>query len=774
MRRVAAILRIFRRTMNTPQSAPGHGAPCHRAINRSIHPVGEYRMNVRTLVSSVACFIICALSCHDLFAQNPARAMVIEDHTGAWCGWCVRGNQAAEDLHAQYGDRVIPLAFHNGDSMALPIQSVLAKKFSITGYPSGLVNRESFTVGSSTGRILDPDNWAAAVKSLETAKSSIGVTVEWSIDSTTGVLTAKATAKMFADLNTQYAFNLVVVEDSVKGKGTGWDQTNYLSNRAGYESHPYYYLPSKIPDYYHMNVVRAFIGGENGETGGFPAFARNGESYTHTFTVGLDSVKIQNRKNIWVAVMVVENGGLNRVVNAVSAGKAPTPKSTLWKVDVNAADNYRTAKRNDSTVFLLTLKNNNDKDVTGIVNMDKNYSYAPDDWTVRFDPKSINVPAGGTATVKMIVKLGSTAGYGNYKITTEIKPFDNIRSLPLSTTVGVLSDGVRYAIARFDSDEGHELDPLMESYTKLGAFAGESAVVACNDSTLKYYDFNAFDVMLLPESYATRTAIIFSKKMVQMMQNRVDNYRPMIITSPMDMWFTADNYGSMVSAEVKKFFNETLGFTGAKRSWGPWLWNSSLRKSSVVGVQSYAGQDVQPSLDFNVNETDTVYTVQDHWLDELSILDSARVHRIFRFYGEKITDDSSVAAVYTKVKNTAVIYQGFSFGAIKDEPLRRTVLNNYLSFLMKVTDVEPADINVARLSAYPLPAAQMMNVTFLENASPGTLRVADTRGREWMTLPVSAGAGSMRLDMSSLPAGSYYLLLERAGAMSACAVMVGR
>jgi hypothetical protein len=130
--------------------------------------------------------------------------------------------------------------------------------------------------------------------------------------------------------------------------------------------------------------------------------------------------------------------------------------------------------------------------------------------------------------------------------------------------------------------------------------------------------------------------------------------------------------------------------------------------------------------------------------------------------------------VYTKVKNTAVIYQGFSFGAIKDEPLRRTVLNNYLSFLMKVTDVEPADINVARLSAYPLPAAQMMNVTFLENASPGTLRVADTRGREWMTLPVSAGAGSMRLDMSSLPAGSYYLLLERAGAMSACAVMVGR
>ncbi|MFM8178270.1 MAG: hypothetical protein ACKOAG_03680, partial [Candidatus Kapaibacterium sp.] len=267
---------------------------------------------------------------------------------------------------------------------------------------------------------------------------------------------------------------------------------------------------------------------------------------------------------------------------------------------------------------------------------------------------------------------------------------------------------------------------------------------------------------------------IFSKKMVQMMQNRIDSFRPMIITSPMDMWFTADNYGSVVSAEVKKFFHETLGFTGAKRSWGPWLWNSSLRKSAVVGVQSYAGQDVQPSLDFNVNETDSVYTVQDHWLDELSILDSERVHRIFRFTGEKITDDSSVAAVYTKVKNTAVIYQGFSFGAIKDEPMRRTLLNNYLAFLMKVTDVEPGDMNTANLSAYPLPASQTMTVRFLEHAHTGTLRVVDARGRELMTTAVPSGANTMRLDVTSLPAGAYHLLLERAGVMSAFPVVVSR
>lgn len=729
------------------------------------------RLFVLTIVSFLCVF---SFTTTTLFAQNPARAMVIEDHTGAWCGWCVRGNQAAEDLHAQYGDRLIPLAFHNGDSMALPIQKTLATKFKITGYPSGLIDRETISVSGSSKNILDPSEWADAVKSLETAKSSIGVAVDWSIDDATGVLTAKATATMFADLNTQYAFNLVIVEDSVTGSGTGWDQTNYLSNRSGYESHPYYYLPSKITNYYHMNVVRAFEGGENGEIGEFPAFTKKGDTYTHTFSVDLDSINVQNRKHLWVAVLVVENSGLNRVVNAVSSGKAPTPKSTLWKVDVKTQDSYRNATRGDSTVFTLTLSNPNEKDVTAIVNIDKNFSYAPDDWQVRFEPKSILVKSKDSSTVKMIVKLGPSIGYANYKLTTEIKPFDNIRSLPLSTTVGVLSDNVKYAIARFDSDEGHELDPFMESYSQISSFKDQGAVVACNDSTLKYFDFTAFDVLVLPESYATRTAIIFNKKMVEMMQKRVDTYRPMLITSPMDMWFTADNYGSTVSADVKKFFNETLGFTGAKRSWGPWLWNGSLRRSSVVGVQSYSDQDVQPGLDFNVNETDSNYSVQDHWLDELSILDSERVHRIFRFYGEKITDDSSVAAVYTKVKNTAVIYQGFSFGAIKDEPLRRTLLNNYLSFLLKITDVPPADLNSAGLRALPLPAAQSITIQHNSDVHSGTLRVVDTRGLELFSAPTASGSTSTHLDVAALPAGTYYVLLERAGVMSACKVVVAR
>ncbi|MFM7338830.1 MAG: hypothetical protein ACKO2H_01840, partial [Bacteroidota bacterium] len=86
-----------------------------------------------------------------LVAQNAPRNFLIEDHTGAWCGWCVLGNQAMKDLHAEFGNRIIPIAVHNRDGMSLPIQTELAKVHNVTGYPSGVINRKERTVDGNTG-----------------------------------------------------------------------------------------------------------------------------------------------------------------------------------------------------------------------------------------------------------------------------------------------------------------------------------------------------------------------------------------------------------------------------------------------------------------------------------------------------------------------------------------------------------------------------------------------------------------------------------------------
>ncbi len=35
-------------------------------------------------------------------------------------------SQALEDLHSEYGDRIIPIAWHNDDAMALPMQQTMS------------------------------------------------------------------------------------------------------------------------------------------------------------------------------------------------------------------------------------------------------------------------------------------------------------------------------------------------------------------------------------------------------------------------------------------------------------------------------------------------------------------------------------------------------------------------------------------------------------------------------------------------------------------------
>ncbi len=707
-----------------------------------------------------------------LQAVGPKRALVVEDHTGAWCGWCVRGNQAAEELHALYGDQFIPLGFHNDDSMALAVQDTLRRKFGITGYPSGLIDRETFSYDNASSTSVDPDNWADACTQLKDQTSNVGVDLHWSIDAN-GILSGTVSTTFFAALNTQYAINVIILEDSVSGKGKGWDQTNYLSGRKGYESHPYYYLAGSITSYYHMNVVRAVIGGSSGDTTNFPRINKNGDAHDHAFQIDLKSLPIQHRSNIWVAALVVEHAAPYRVVNAASFGKRPTPKSSYWKVATAAQSRYRNAMRGDSVVFDVSIENTNDSAVTAITSLDAANSSTPSDWSVRIEPETQEIEAHGLSTARVIVKLGSSVGYAGLKIVNTIRPFANILSLPTSVKLGVLSDGVKYAIAKFDLDDGLDLNPLLESYTKLDNYPKATAVIDCNDSTLAYYDFNSFDVVILPESYATRTSLLFDVPMINMVQARSTSFRPTIITSPMDLWFGADNYGSIAPKQFKTLFEETLGFKGARRTWGPWLWNSQTRQYGQVGVQSFAEQDVAKGYDFMLNEIDSVHTVQDGWLDEIVILDTARVHRILNLYGPFISDDSSTGAVWTKLKNTALIYQGFGFEAIRDEPTRRALLANYLAFLQSITSVEPGNLNSAHLQLGPNPAESYTTLHYTQVHPVATISLHDARGSlVWQRAVNTPGTTQLPLNVESLTSGRYTILFHDGDVYSVCSLIV--
>lgn len=247
----------------------------------------------------------------------------------------------------------------------------------------------------------------------------------------------------------------------------------------------------------------------------------------------------------------------------------------------------------------------------------------------------------------------------------------------------------------------------------------------------------------------------------------------------MNLWLVGDNYGSMVSGSIKQLFKETFGITGAKRTWGPWLWNSSEGKSAVIPVRSFQANGVADNMDFNLNETDATYTVQTHWLDEISILDDTRTHRILNFYGDKFNSDTAIAATWTQLPRSTMIYQGFGFESIKDEPIRRTLLANYLMFLQKTVDVPLEDINSAHITITPNPVVQTVRIQYSPRGgnNPVTVSLLDALGNTVQTLyqaiPTSQQQ-TLQTDVTTLANGKYFIMVIDNGVYSVQPIVIAR
>lgn len=45
------------------------------------------------------------------------KKVLLEEFTGAWCGWCVDGHLRVEQMMAATPNRIIPVMVHSGDGM---------------------------------------------------------------------------------------------------------------------------------------------------------------------------------------------------------------------------------------------------------------------------------------------------------------------------------------------------------------------------------------------------------------------------------------------------------------------------------------------------------------------------------------------------------------------------------------------------------------------------------------------------------------------------------
>ncbi len=174
--------------------------------------------------------------------------VLIEDFTGAWCGWCPRVTFSIEELEKANADKFVPVALHNGDKMAFSpyertLSTALWEKFAIPsnqrGYPFAVLNRaEEWDAASG--------NAMKASQALALAKtdSEVGIKISSSLADTSGKINVSF---KFADgIATDLKYVVYVLQDGIVLK-----QSNYTTNFGG---------KGDKPDFVHNAVAKAVNG----------------------------------------------------------------------------------------------------------------------------------------------------------------------------------------------------------------------------------------------------------------------------------------------------------------------------------------------------------------------------------------------------------------------------------------------------------------------------------------------------------------------------------
>jgi hypothetical protein len=235
----------------------------------------------------------------------PTHHVTVEEGTGTWCGWCVRGMVYLDSMRAVHPYDCDLIAVHNADPMTDATYDAGVGTL-IAGYPSTLVNRDL---------VSDPqnifDDYTNTIGDFGYADLMPTVT----FNNATRVATVNVSAHFAVGLTGDYRLACVFTEDNVHNTAGGqWDQHNYYSfqsqniplvdNESGMD---FQALPQVIPSaqVYYNFVARTILGGFNGQVGSLPSTIPAGSTQNYTFTYTIPA-----GYNVWlmhVKVLLIDN-----------------------------------------------------------------------------------------------------------------------------------------------------------------------------------------------------------------------------------------------------------------------------------------------------------------------------------------------------------------------------------------------------------------------------------------------------------------------------------
>lgn len=236
-----------------------------------------------------------------VLGESFARKVVVEEGTGTWCPWCVRGIVGLREMKEKYPDGFIGIAVHDGDEMSVGNDySQIFNYFS--GFPSCVVNRTM---------VMDPDfTNLETVYNLEktAALAKITASAEYA-DAGKSDIIVNTRTQFACNSSREYRIAYVVVENGV---GPYIQSNAYAGGgngvMGGFESMGY--SVSIMFD----DVARGIYGGFNGAAGSVPAGVTEGTVYDYTYRLTLTG-KIADKSNIELVALLIDQS-TGEIVNA--------------------------------------------------------------------------------------------------------------------------------------------------------------------------------------------------------------------------------------------------------------------------------------------------------------------------------------------------------------------------------------------------------------------------------------------------------------------------
>ena len=210
------------------------------------------------------------------------KNVVLEELTGKTCGYCPDGHRIGNLIYTNNPGRVILLNIHTGGyASGTPNYRTgwgdnVGSLYSVSGYPTGAVNRTDFGAGVMHSR----GSWTTNSSTTLAQSSPVNIAANAAVDLDTRLMTVDVEAYYTADgTGASNKVHVVVTQDNVPGPQSG----------ASYN--PTAILPNG--DYNHMHMVRYAMTPNAGDAiTSVTATSLYSNQFTHTFPAAINGIAV--------------------------------------------------------------------------------------------------------------------------------------------------------------------------------------------------------------------------------------------------------------------------------------------------------------------------------------------------------------------------------------------------------------------------------------------------------------------------------------------------